>query len=391
MTLILLILTLVRFEPTYAEELMSACDLWADVPNTEFSKLQTLKDNKMKELANLRTFTKISDEVFNKMHNDKNKKPIDTWANSLSVDLTDKKKVISTWREHFFTTILIPSFKKLKKFEQKVINHAFQKINEQAFPYKKKEFLTVRFILAKRLAAQSINKMNIRKDIKNYLINRISDIKMEWFHQISNSRYENDPNKYFSNIIGYDASKHIMSIGYLASQLKDSDTITAIFIQEIAHSFDPCRWHALQPNVTFPFQKVTSCLRGKNSIAAKKRGDKILDLNKDKNGAPLFSAEQLVSFRKNPTCNTSAFPLEKDQREQINTTFADWFTAEAMSQKKEISSQFRHDLCAITETPSYMAFPSGIDRLNKIYMANPVIRKKMGVGIDKSIVYCSMK
>ncbi len=384
----LLILSLLTIKLSAAQEFKSACDLWIDLPDAQYLELSKFKDKKIRELANMRTFSKVADKILNQLSEKPGNPDLMKWADQSSTALTDKAKVVSLWREHFFISIMTGSFKNLKKFEKAVLTKNFQEINKKALPYKKKMDLTLRFIEAKTLSLKFIDSTNFDKKTKTYLKDRIASIRMEWFTQIEGTRYEKSPIEYIKRDINYDPLTHSMILGFQVTRFKDPDTVTSVFAEQIAHAFDPCRWNSFQRNKKFPFQKITQCLRTKNSITAKKRGDEKLSTKK---GKKILNVNQVKILKENPLCNTPFFPLEYDQREQINTAFADWFSAEVMSQKEKLSDHMREDLCGVTAAAPFLAHPSGTDRLIRIYMANPKIRKKMGIEIDKKIKYCSLK
>ena len=91
----------------------------------------------------------------------------------------------------------------------------------------------------------------------------------------------------------------------------------------------------------------------------------------------------------NPTCNNSQYPPIGVQADQILESFADWFSAEVVSESKYITPNMRNDLCEVQGLNSGSSYPTNQTRLERIYLKHPKIAKKFNFkGKGK---YCAFK
>lgn len=373
---------------------MAGCDLWSDVKSKREQSVDNEIDKLLIDLSNIRTFSKIADSTFHSARKKKDIKvdnqiisqsPSETWAERKDIDPTNKKEVFQKWRKEFFGGIILPSFSKLKKYEKILIEDKFNQLNLKYFPDERKKYYQDVFDRSKKLIKVVLQKGPIDKTTKATLIKLITESKINWFNKIEGSQYELSPSRFLDGLISYNVSDNSISIGVRAATIELEDSLISIFAQELAHAFDPCRWSVQYPKKKFPFESVVQCLRSKESIAARARESKKLDTDWV-NGK--FLPEQVKVLKSYPSCNTAIFPLGEDQREQINLAFADWFSAEVLSSMKKVSPQFRKNLCSETLNIPFLARASGTTRMIRIYLANPILRKKTGYTVSGKINYC---
>ncbi len=99
--------------------------------------------------------------------------------------------------------------------------------------------------------------------------------------------------------------------------------------------------------------------------------------------------ELVASLKKDITCNKSNYPPAGIQKDQILEVFADWFSAEVIAKTpKYIDQSLRKDLCKPKELMKGSSYLSNKDRLEKIYLNQPIIQKKLNLE-KPSAQYCS--
>ncbi|PIK14039.1 hypothetical protein [Halobacteriovorax sp. JY17] len=369
---------------------ISACDLWQDLPNQEYQQIEQLQKTMFERIANTRAFYKISDQLLTEVSNNTyqyNKDSLDKWAAYSQLDSTKQTNIIKEWRNQFFKAFILKSYPKLTLAQRTIIDESFIELHKKAFPEIKKKSFEEILETAKHLIIKYIDSMKISKSSAMILKGSIVTIKLSWVETIANSLFMNDPERYLRMDIEYNPEHNVLIVGQKASKHIDGDTLLSIFIQQMALSFSPCRWSILFEKEKFPFQKPLDCLRNINSIYAKKRDDsQIQKLFKEKK----ITKEQKDALDKYPLCNTPYYPTEGLQKEQINIAFSDWFSAEVVSQMGKISPHFREDLCALQTDSLIHSYPQNLERLVRIYLANPKLRNLTRIKISKNINYCSM-
>jgi hypothetical protein len=369
---------------------MQACDLWQDIPSNLVKSMDAYKDRKITEIANLRAFYKVSDQLFKKLNIENNTEEnvaLERWAHETELVKKDKKDILIGWRKQFFYTTLLPSYRELSPIQKELVNSAFVDINNFAFPEEVKKTYEQLFIEAKQLVFRLVDQQNMKKDVKKIIKGRVAQTQLNWFSQIEGTQYEEDPTSYLKYDIRYQPKYKIISIGFHATRLTDGDTIISKFIQQMARSIDPCRWSISYPHFPYPYKNVLKCLREKGSVAAKKRDNsKIKKMFSEKK----LTKKQKKSIEKFGTCNSAFYPPAGTQQEQIGVAFSDWFSAEAFSLVKELSRKFREDLCVESGQKDFHSYPRNKSRLERIYFANPKIRKLINVKNVKGVKYCKM-
>lgn len=216
---------------------------------------------------------------------------------------------------------------------------------------------------------------------------RIKEIRLFWIEEIAKSPTPKSVLEFLDWSVAYDPVPNVINVGLDALKYPNDATLFAVFAHELAHAFDPCRWIAFFPGAENPFAKVQACLRNDASVGAKKRDDSQLDATvaREKLGAD-FAA----MMRANPTCTKREYPPEGVQADQLPESFADWFSAEVTAMSKYAGARgLRADLCAPRDLRAGSSYPANPARLERIYLAHPVLRKKQGLGDSSSVAYCA--
>ncbi|WP_127718476.1 hypothetical protein [Halobacteriovorax sp. HLS] len=369
---------------------LQACDLWLDEPNQRFLEAMKIKDDSLNKLANMRVFYKVSDQLLAKL-NEKGIKEgggaIDQWATESDVNESNQKEILEKWRKQFFFSTLLPSYSTLGEVQKALINNSLVEINNKVFPQEIKRQYEKYFLQAKDLSYSLIDSQKFDESTSKILKGRIALVQLNWFTQVSGTQYEQDPSLYLNTDIQFNPKYNIVSIGLSSARHIDGDTIIGKFIQQLAQAIDPCRWSIYYGDRKYPYEKVLSCLRGKDSIQAAKRDDSQIEkFLKEKK----ITKEQVNTLKKYPLCNSAFYPQGTLQREQVNIAFSDWFSAEAVAQASGISKHFREDLCIVETNKLYHAFPQNFERLVRIYFANPKVSELVGIKENKKIKYCKL-
>ncbi len=202
------------------------------------------------------------------------------------------------------------------------------------------------------------------------------------------SQFKDKPLELLSWGIAYNPVPNQINMGLEGVNYPNDDTIYAVFAHEIGHSFDPCRFEAfLSKSGNNPFEKVISCLRSKKSVAAKKRDDSKMD-KLVKSGK--LSRQLQQALLSNPTCNKLQYPPIGIQSDQIGESFADWFSAEIIHMRDSVKKGLRADLCNVKILNQGSSYPNNLDRLQKIYLAHPSIRKGLELKTASQFIHCSL-
>ena len=97
-----------------------------------------------------------------------------------------------------------------------------------------------------------------------------------------------------------------------------------------------------------------------------------------------------TSLKNNPTCNRSFYPQVGSQKDQINESFADWFSAEVIAQSPDdITKDLRSDLCREKELTQGSSYVSNIKRLQAIYLSQVKIQKMLKLP-ETGFKYCTL-
>ncbi len=292
-------------------------------------------------------------------------------------------------RNHMFTSVL-----------DKVTANAEKQLGTE--PIKKKIQNTV-FPGIKNALITKINSWPLDTKQKQLMISKIKSIRFEGSKCSSfgsNIKSLLKPNAY------YNASANTFS--YCAGMISESSsdfTLAMIVAHELAHSIDPCNLSnslnkimgnsEVEGSVDVldqqsPYANVISCLRDKASIGAKN------------------FAEPPVQESQSNTYGDPSPPSKETTRvsfcdlDQIGESFSDWVGAEILpeyirAQHKLTKNQYINGyanafrpLCkSFTDVDMVTEHPRSQERIDKIIISNPKVRKDMGCPPEGKFVYCS--
>ncbi len=353
--------------------------------NKLFSKLKKMAKENIIKLSNHREIATLADEALSQLI--KVKSPVLlNWIKKRDLDpQTNDRQIAIEWRKYYLNNFVINNLSKNSENINLLIAHFFKDISHAAFPIEIKKKYNSLFLKAKSLSIQRVNQSPIENVFKKQIITRIEGIKLYWFDKLIGSKFEKYPLEFINWGIAYDPVPNEINIGIESHQYSHDETILAVFAHEIGHSIDPCRWSAFLggPN---PFKKIINCLRTPLSANAKRRDDSQMEKLIQ---AKRLSKDLASSLKLNKTCNKVDYPPIGVQKDQMPEAFADWFSAEAMSlSPNHLTKNLRQDLCHKKQLKSGSAYLTNKQRLERIYLSNPIVSKKLN---QKSLYqYCQL-
>lgn len=356
--------------PTSTSQAENLCQTPFVLPS-EFLNMQKELDSKIRDFSNLPAFAKKADELLSKLITAKSPVII-SWMNKRDLQSKSEEDVIREWRKYFAFNFVIAKYPYNETQMDLPIEFLFTSINKLLTKSQFQEKMEALFKKAQLNSIETIKKFKLEKSIETQILNRVQNTKLYWPADLKNSKFKNQALEFFDWGIAYDPIANEINMGINALKYPNDETYLAVFSHELAHSFDSCRWGAFFKDA-WPFEKIGNCLRAEDSADAKRRDDASLD-TLIKSGK--VSADLAQGLKLNSTCNKTNYPPEGVQADQLPETFADWFSAEAMSQLPlALNTNLRADLCEEKPLSKGSSYLSNRDRLVKIYFAHPVLNK----------------
>ena len=351
--------------------------------NTTLQKLQKYQDQQFRKFSNRKEVASKADAMLSKLLAAKSK-VILSWMQRRNLNTASETEIVLQWRKYYAEKIILGQYpnsdKNLNKMVENLINDVYRKF----FPDKIRKRLDKQFNLTKSKALERIAAYKMNPKIKVELEKRISKIKLYWMEDFKASKYKKQPLEVFSWGIAYDPVANEINMGIEALQYSNAETFFAVFAHEVGHSFDPCRWGAFFKSPS-PFEKIVTCLRHQDSVGALKRDDSKMELFVKKGK---LSKDLATALKLNPTCNKLQYPAMGVQADQIQESFADWFATEVIAETGLVTKGLRSDLCREKALSKGSSYPSNKDRLERIYLAHPKIKKTLNY--DGKVKYCKL-
>jgi hypothetical protein len=347
--------------------------------NPKYPEIQKDVETRVQKFANHNAIATQADQMLSQLIAKKSPAIIG-WMNKRDFKSKSEDQIALEWRDYYARSIVIGSYKKQDPKIRQSIVRLFEEINEKHFNSQFKAKLEKLLEEVKKAANKTLLKFKLAKESSDQISSRLSSVKLYWMDRFPGSKFEDMPLEWLSWGVAYDPKTNEINVGLDAFKYKSESSLFAVLAHELTHSFDPCRWGAYLSG-PFPFESVVSCLRSDQSINAKPRDD----LKLEKSGLP---AELVSSLKQNRTCNKKEYPPIGIQSDQIPEAFADWFSAEVVSQSSYMDQDLRSDLCEQIELNSGSSYPRNKDRLERVYLAHPEIRKKLSLTTPPTH-YCS--
>lgn len=337
-----------------------------------FQKIQADIDKKIEQFANKKVIATLADLTLTKLLEAKSPVII-TWLKKRNLTDKSEEEIVKAWRLYYARTFVLMSYPQENTATNLETEKLVDDILKTTLTKSFRNRLERLFKRSKTAAISAVQKMNIPIRTKDKIIARLKTTKLYWPKDLKSARNNAIPLDLIQWGIAYDPVPNEINIGVQALSYPNDETYLAVFAHEMGHTIDACRWGAFFVG-PWAFDKVGECLRSDKSVAAKRRDDGPLD----KMLAEGKVKENFVQMMKsNPTCNKLVYPPPGVQADQLNESFADWFSTEVMAQMKNIKvSKMRLDLCEEKTLIEGSSYPSNKDRLSLIYQAHPAFKAK---------------
>lgn len=328
---------------------------------------------------------KKADEVLSKLMSAKSP-VILAWLKERNFKEKGEEDIVKEWRAYYAKMLVLNVYPQKQAELNPLIERFADSLYQKHMGAKVKKRLSALFDQAKSLSVQRLKALSLPEAQQKKIIKRVEEIKLFWPTPFAKAKISSALDV-VSWGIAYNPIPNRIDMGLEALRYPNDETVLAVFIHEIGHSFDPCRYTAFIDSVN-PFNKVLECLRGPKSVGAKVRDDSAMDeLYQQKK----LSLELYQSLKANPTCNKREYPPVGVQADQINESFADWFSAEVLALTlPKAGTPLRADLCEKRTLSAGSSYPANEDRLFKIYLAHPVLQKNSALKAEEvqSASYC---
>ena len=353
--------------------------------STEYSELTKKAEKKFANAGNLATIASEADSVLAKLI--ANKSPVlVNWLQERELDSAKEDQIAKAWRLYYFHKFVVDRYPTDNKAINRSLEGLLKDMDDMAFDQSFKSKLEKILTTVKKDAKRRFLSWPIKQKDKQSITHRIDTVQLRWFKGLASSPYANKPLSYLASSLSYDPSKHQIHVGMKTKSYPTDASLYSVLAHEIAHSFDSCQW-GLYIKGDFPFKKVESCMRALEGIHVKVRDDShmkqaILD--------DVISKEMSQSLQQNPTCSLPQYPPRGVQKDQWPEAFSDWFAAEMFAFGHErIKELPRPDLCRDFKANPTSSLLSPLDRLLKIYLAQPKLAALWPQ--DPAPTYCELE
>ena len=326
----------------------------------------------LERLANSRPMAEKADQLLSVLL-DKKSPIVEQWMERNSLFGKDEAMIVRAWRVYFAESQLV-SHPNSDAKTREIVEAFAERVGGKVFPAKERQRFERLFGEARRASLKLLSQTPNSEPLRR----RVEGIKLFWFKDLRRTKTPKSPLEFLSWGVAYDPVPNVVNIGIKALEYPNDATLFAVFVHEIAHSFDPCRTKAFLPDVAGegPFAAVYACLRDPAGIGALARDDSQLDAlalakNLGEDFAPMMRA--------NPTCTKQDYPPEGVQADQLPEAFADWFSAEVVAKSRHAVRGLRADLCVVKELRAGSSYLPNSTRLERIYLAHPEIRRKLKI------------
>lgn len=362
-----------------------------------YDKLQNELSLKKTLLVKNKVVVAAADETLEKLLKAKSPAVL-SWMQRRHLLSKSEDEIVKQWRLYYVDEFFIRQYPFHVDADLKAKGNAdkLNKIYEDFANDLNNKFLTKKyrkqvqeiFAKTKKQSLQVVEQMNLLPEQKQQLTKIISGISLYWFDDFKSSRFAKKASEFLNWGVAFDPEYNEINIGLdilsYPEREVSHETLVAVFAHEMAHAFDSCRWSAFQQGA-WPFVKVGECLRGESSVHALKRDDVLLDQWLKQHPEMVADAADL---KKNITCNSSKYPPDGTQADQLPESFADWFSAEVLASVITEVKIVRSDLQQDKELRQGSSYPKNHDRLNRIYMAQPKIKKYLKLANE--VTYCNL-
>lgn len=350
-----------------------------------FLKMQSQVNQQIAHFAQKKKIAINADEAMTKLM--KVGSPIlKNWMNQPRFANSTDDEIVREWRLDYAKNYLLAGYPTGKSDLDREISSLVNRQIHSFLTPKLKKNLEGLFAVVKENSIKKIEQYGFSE--KQQVLKKIKEIKIYIPDQLKGMKKNMTILDLLYWGIAYDPQTNEINIGLNVLSYPNDESVMAVFAHEIAHAFDSCRWSASFTG-NWPFEKVGNCLRSEQSVVAKKRDDRSLEVLVKQGVIPSDVADNL---RKNPTCNKSFYPPQGIQSDQILESFSDWFSAEVVSIIPRINlKNIRKDLCEKQTLSVGSSYPENSDRLRLVYGAHPRLREHLGFEASSKTKYCTFE
>lgn len=353
-----------------------------DAPKA-YTSIKKTVDAEIKTFSNKKAVAQIADQTLSKLISAKS--PVITaWMSKRNLETEPEDKIVKDWRDYYARNFILTKYPQGNAEIDKEIEKLMESINKSFTQKDFKKRMQSLFTKSQNASMDLVKTFPIPDASKEKILARIQSIQLYWMKDFKSSKYNQLPLDFLDWGIAYDPAANEINMGVNSLAYPNEETYLAVFLHEIGHSFDSCRWAYFDGE--WPFQKIGECLRSAESVGAKKRDDSKLEVLTKSGKIP---PELSTSLKANPTCNKLIYPAGGLQADQLPESFADWFSAEALATLKNIkAANIRNDLCAEKALSEGSSYVTNELRMNAIYFVHPKF-KKSGQKNPSNTKYCT--
>lgn len=297
----------------------------------------------------------------------------------------DDEKIVKKWRRYYLETVLLRKYPLNNPHSNKVIEKGYDEIVSKSFPDKTQKRYEDIFSKVKKASRSYLKEKVKDANARKQILKKIKLTKLYFSPNLKVSKFKKNMHDFLNWSLSYDPVNNEINVGLDSLKIQSDENLFAILAHELAHAFDPCRWNAFYQG-PYPFEEVINCLRGKDSASLKARDDSDLKRLIDEGS---ISKEVGLSLKQNPTCNRPFFPPPGKQKDQSLEGFADWYSADLLGfDQAFLGPKVRKEFCKNSNLSKGSSYLSNRDRLEKIYLAHPVLKRRFKV--KSNVKYCKI-
>lgn len=361
---------------------LEVCKNFVDKDNKAYAAMVAGRKKALEIFSSRPAIAKQADQTLSKLIAAKSP-IIGQWMNKRNLADKSETEIALAWRVYFAENFALRKYPSPlpgadKHIEKLIDGLAAKHLNKKVMRRFEKLFQA-----AKEASLKKIKSYPLSKEDRDKIIKRVSKIQLFWVENLKESGFSEPPLELFSWGVAYNPGRNRIQMGFESLRYNSDSTIFTVFAHEIGHSFDSCRWFPFLKGEN-PFKDVITCLRSTESVGAKPRDDSAMAAQVKKKRMSSAMAEAMKITK---TCNNSIYPPIGVQADQMPESFVDWFATEVVADSKYLNRNFRQDLCRNKKLLPGSSYPSHRDRLSKIYLAHPTVKKKLS--IENKTRYCT--
>ncbi|MCJ8275880.1 MAG: hypothetical protein HRT44_01965, partial [Bdellovibrionales bacterium] len=244
--------------------------LWAqdycankDWVSKDYAALEKSIDQKIQKSSHLVPIAKEADGILSKLI--KAKSPIlMNWLDKRKLFNEKEEKIASEWRKYYLENFILSKYPTPNNKINASVEELFAQINKISFSDADKEKFEKVFTEAQKQSVKVVLSWKLAEKTEKEIVEKLNGMKLYWFDKLKGGKYQNIPLEFVRWGVAYDPVKNEINIGVQAKKYASDSTLFSVFVHEMGHSMDPCRWSAFFKEAN-PFSELYKCLRQKES------------------------------------------------------------------------------------------------------------------------------